>query len=47
MVLMVEPGCYRDDVGGVRLEQMFLVTEDGCRVLSPFDVVAEPPIVGV
>jgi Xaa-Pro aminopeptidase len=38
MVLMVEPGAYDDRVGGVRLEWMFLVTEDGNEVLSPYDV---------
>jgi Xaa-Pro aminopeptidase len=37
MVLMVEPGAYDPEVGGVRLEWMFLVTEDGCEVLSPFE----------
>jgi Xaa-Pro aminopeptidase len=37
MVLMVEPGAYDPAVGGVRLEWMFLVTEDGCDVLSPFE----------
>jgi Xaa-Pro aminopeptidase len=35
MVLMVEPGAY---VGGVRLEQMFLVTDGGNEVLSPYEV---------
>lgn len=38
MVLMVEPGAYDRAVGGVRLEWMFLVTEDGNEVLSPYDV---------
>ena len=43
MVLMVEPGCYHPEVGGVRVEQMFLMTEDGHEVLSPFDIPAEMP----
>ncbi|MEE8600336.1 M24 family metallopeptidase [Euzebya tangerina] len=38
MVVLVEPGGYRDDVGGVRLEKMFLITEDGNEPLSPFDI---------
>jgi Xaa-Pro aminopeptidase len=42
MVLMVEPGAYDPAVGGVRLEWMFLVTEDGCEVLSPFEHTLEP-----
>lgn len=38
MVLMVEPGAYDAGVGGVRLEQMFLVTDGGNEVMSPYDV---------
>jgi Xaa-Pro dipeptidase len=36
MVLMIEPGAYDPEVGGVRLEWMFLVTADGNEVLSGF-----------
>jgi Xaa-Pro dipeptidase len=36
MVLMIEPGAYAPGVGGVRLEWMFLVTETGNEVLSPY-----------
>jgi Xaa-Pro aminopeptidase len=36
MVLMVEPGAYDPEVGGVRLEWMLRVTADGCEVMSPF-----------
>jgi Xaa-Pro aminopeptidase len=36
MVLMIEPGAYDPEVGGVRLEWMFLVTANGNEVLSGF-----------
>lgn len=35
-VIAVEPGCYRHDYGGVRLEDLLLVTQDGCEVLTQF-----------
>lgn len=33
-VVTVEPGVYRDDFGGVRVEDLVEVTSDGCRVLT-------------
>ena len=35
-VVAVEPGLYRTGVGGCRLEDLVLVTEDGCENLTDF-----------
>ena len=37
MVLMVEPGAYDPEVGGVRTEHMVEITTNGCRVLTEFE----------
>ena len=34
MVVTVEPGLYYLDAGGMRIEDMVIVTKDGCRVLT-------------
>ena len=34
MILAIEPGIYIPGVGGVRLEDVVLVTQDGCEVLT-------------
>jgi Xaa-Pro aminopeptidase len=36
MVLAIEPGCYIDGGGGLRVEDNFLVTDSGAEKLSPF-----------
>ena len=41
-VVAVEPGCYRHGYGGVRLEDLVLVTEDGCERLPDFPYELEP-----
>jgi len=35
-VIAIEPGLYRQGFGGVRLEDLMLVTENGCEVLTDF-----------
>jgi Xaa-Pro aminopeptidase len=40
-VVAVEPGTYRQGYGGVRLEDLLLITADGCETLTdfPYDLV--------
>jgi Xaa-Pro aminopeptidase len=41
-VVAVEPGLYRSGYGGCRLEDIVLVTEDGCENLTDFPYELEP-----
>ena len=34
MVITVEPGIYTPNLGGIRVEDLILVTDDGCQTLS-------------
>ena len=37
MFMMVEPGAYDSNVGGVRCEWTIEIVSDGCRVVAPFE----------
>jgi Xaa-Pro aminopeptidase len=41
-VIAIEPGCYRNGYGGVRVEDLVLVTEDGYERLTDFPYALEP-----
>jgi Xaa-Pro aminopeptidase len=41
-VVAVEPGLYHPDVGGVRLEDLVLVTQDGCEAITRYPYALQP-----
>ena len=41
-VITLEPGLYRRGFGGVRLEDLVLVTEDGCETITDFPYDLDP-----
>jgi Xaa-Pro aminopeptidase len=43
-VITLEPGLYRHGFGGVRLEDLVLVTEDGCESITDFPYELDPAL---
>jgi Xaa-Pro aminopeptidase len=41
-VLAIEPGLWQRDVGGVRFEDLILITEDGCETLTDYSYELSP-----
>ncbi|MCS7121256.1 MAG: Xaa-Pro peptidase family protein [Archaeoglobaceae archaeon] len=37
MVVTVEPGLYYREVGGVRVEDLIVITKDGCKILTDYE----------
>jgi Xaa-Pro aminopeptidase len=43
-VITLEPGLYRHGFGGVRLEDLLLVTEDGCETITAYPYELDPAV---
>ena len=43
-VITLEPGLYRHGFGGVRVEDLLLVTEDGCEAITDFPYGLDPSL---
>ena len=43
-VVTLEPGLYRHGFGGVRVEDLLLVTEDGCETITDFPYGLDPAL---
>jgi Xaa-Pro aminopeptidase len=43
-VITLEPGLYRHGFGGVRLEDLVLVTEDGCETITEYPYELDPTV---
>ena len=41
-MIAIEPGCYRQGFGGVRLESLVLVTKDGGKLRADYPYGMEP-----
>jgi Xaa-Pro aminopeptidase len=46
-VITLEPGLYRHGFGGVRLEDLLLVTEDGCETITSYPYELDPTVTAV
>jgi Xaa-Pro aminopeptidase len=46
MVVTVEPGVYRRGWGGIRIEDMAVVSDYGCRVLTRLPKDIESAVIG-
>jgi Xaa-Pro aminopeptidase len=43
-VITLEPGLYRHGFGGVRVEDLLLVTDEGCETITDFPYGLDPAL---